>query len=353
MVQGGVRFIPPGRVAGYCNLPDRPGYRATVDILVDGQPAVAMVAAQRFDGAGDGRHGFSVTLPAPVRGQSTHVIECRERGSGQIFARVVVCPEQIAQPFDARLAKLDTSVLRAPMPAQSARHQLVLRQSFRELGDALLHKDANPWQQARQRLARRLPRLALSGQPGLGTPAVSVILPAAPAVDATLTTLVALQPLCDAMPTEILIADGGTDPRTLLLAPLLPGLRYVRCDAALPGHALNMLAAEARGATLCFVGSQPPPGPWAWPQFSGSGGSNGAAVHLGCEAAAAFHLRGPWQTVVRRTAPSGMAVHLGRGQWREAGGFDPALSGTAAYADLALKCALLGTPVLLWLNQSA
>ncbi len=338
-LQGGLNVMPPRQVSGWCLWPDRAGARVTVEILVDGRVVAAMVAAQRFGGAGDGRHGFALTLPVALAGPATSVVEARERGGGTVFGRVVLFAEQIAQPIEDRLAALDRSVLHAPIIGQSRQFYPGVREAFAGAGAVLMQRAVGEVRSERRRLARRAPRLALAERPAL-----SVIVAAAPGVDRTLDVLAGLQPLCDAEAVEVLLADDGADPRTLLLAQVLPGVRYVRERGGLRGSLLNQLVADAQGATLCFLDQDPPGGAWAWPPFA----ETPRTIHVGGAVAAALSQA----AAVGRPAPQGrgaqaVALQVERAVVHEAGGFDPALHGTLAYADMALKGSLLGAQVSL------
>jgi hypothetical protein len=348
VILGDLSFAPPRQVAGWCLLPARRGHRATVEILLDGHCVAAMVAAQRRDGAGDGRHGFSLALPVAPAGPATRLIEARERDSGVLFGRVVLFADRLAQPLEDRLATLDMGALHHPllMPAASGSGHAVAatRQAFGRLAAELRAHRGGAWRGERHRLAQCAPRLALCDAPSL-----SVILPASPSVDCTMEALVALQPLCDRMPTEILLADDGADPATLLLPQLVPRLRMMRVSAGLDGGALNMLAAEARGSALCFVATAPRSGHWSWPQFADAALPAGA-VHLGSVTEpACARLVALWKPLARHSFLHGFALHLARDQLLEAGGFDTTLCGEAAYADIGLKCSLLGAAVMLWI----
>jgi hypothetical protein len=347
LLQGRLHFTPPARVSGWCVVVDRPGHRALVDVVVDGVTAASMVAAQRFEGAGDGRHGFAMTLPGgagvpggPASG-GTRIIEAREHESGQVFARVVLRPYETARRVEARLAQLDTTVLRTPIGFAGPTSDSGLRQAFRGLARALAATRDGGWQTERAALRHSVPRLALSENP-----MVSLILLAAPAVDSTIERLTALHAICEQAPVELLLADDGADPRTILLPGLLPGLRYTRCAPAGTGSALNMLAAEARAPALCVIDAADAAPGWCWPQLDPGADET---VHLGNGAAqAALAGPPPWLPAPRVCGPHGFALHMPRALWIDAGGFDPSMCGDAALADLALKCSLLGAPVIAW-----
>jgi len=342
LVQGALTVTPPRQVSGWCLLPDDDAARVTIEMLVNGRVVAAMVAAQRFAGAGDGRHGFALSLPVALAGPATTVIEARERSTGTVFGRAVLFAEHIARPIENRLAALDRSVLRSAMIGQMHTQHPGLRQAIGGVGAALLDLAVGEVRGERSRLRRRAPRLALGGEPWL-----TVMVPAAAAVDRTLDRLTALQTLCDKTSVEIVLVDDGTDPATTLLPPLLPGLRYVRDRRGLTGSVLNLVAAEARGDVLCFLDQEPPADPWGWPQL----GARPDAVHVGAPVAAllsraAAHLR----PALRSRGPHSVALHLSRALLREAGGFDSALQGPHAYADVALKCSVLGAPVIGWVD---
>jgi len=341
IVLGELRFTLPDRATGWCMLADQPQTRVTVEILVDGKVVVAMVAAQRSDGPGDGRHGFAVSLPVPITGQATRVIEARARGTGLIFARIVLYQERLTDTLTTRLSGLDVSILRAPINAVPVDAEAALRGVFGKLAGALWHHPSDDLRAARIDLSLRAPRLALSA-----TPALSVILPSAPNAAETVARLVGLQLLCDEIAAEILLADDGSDPATLLLPQIVPGLRLLRCPGGLSGDALNLAAALGRAAALCVIDPSPPAAMWAWPALPA------CAVHLGGAAAReAAAAAAPGKPAARDCGPHGFALRVSRSLLEQAGGFEPSLPSGAACADLAAKCALLGAPVSLWLDQ--
>lgn len=340
-VQGALWLHSPSQVSGWCMLTERPSHRVTVDVLVDGVPAAAMVAAQRYDGAGDGRHGFTLALPLPLCGPGTRVVEARERNSRVVFGRVVMFAESIAHRLEARLDAVDRAVLHGPRARMKTAKPDQMHGAFAALAAALDRPGET--ERARARIRRHAPRLALSAQP-----AWSVIVPGAGGAAAVLERLIAAQPLCDEVAAEILLADDGSDPATLLLAQAVPGLRYMMGRTVAAGDGLNMLAQESKGSILCFVDQAASPGTLLSQlirepieQVHISGGATHAIVAL-----ADF-----WQPTLRRGPSTGVALQLPRVWLQAAGGFDTSLSGHAAFADLALKCGLLGLPVIATLDQ--
>jgi|GEM_PF-4178617 len=338
LVEGALLVEPPGSVSGWCRLPEQPGARAEVEILVDAQPVSATVARQILQGIGDGMHGFSVTLPVPLRGPATCVVEARERDSGIVFGRVVLFEDSVAQPIEDRLSALDRSQLQRA-PAQTAPSSATrLRQHLGALGRELLDpRGGAAIGNETASLARRLARLALSARP-----AVSVIMAASGRISTTLSWFSALQSLADSSPIEVILADDGVDPRTALLPRACPGLRYARAPGGLTGHALNQLVLDARAPTICFLDQAAESGPWAWPAPD----PGERHVHLG----GSLSRSADTPHASRRHDPHGFALYLPRATITGAGGFEPALPAAEAYADLALKCALLGAEVTAWIE---
>jgi len=337
---GELRFTSPDQVSGWCMLAEQPQTRATVEILIDGALAIAMVAAQRSDGAGDGRNGFAMTLPVKLTGPATRVIEARERASRQIFARIVLHGEHLSDHLTTRLSGLDVSVLHAPItsPAPPAPD---FRAVLGQLGAALWEHGADPWRAARRHLSQLVPRLKLSEAPVL-----TMVVPAAATAAQSLSCLTALQPLCETTAAEILLTDHGEDPCHVLLPQLIPGLRYLRIAAALTGADLNRCWRMARGEAFALVDPDSAPGRWIWPAWPA------ATVQLGRRAAglAAAHMPGGLAEF-GHCGSHGFMLRIGRASYAQAGGCDPHLPAAEACAELALKCAVLRVPVRLWLDQ--
>lgn len=305
LVQGELWVDPPANIHGWCLLPDRPGTRVAVEILADGRLLAATVAAEFFGGAGDGRHGFSLALDAPLAGPATIVVEARERGTSTVFGRVVLFPDAMARPLDDRLAAIDRQVLRDPAIGVTGAD--MMHRALDGLGTLLcghgIDRDTTC-------LARRAPRLALSAMPR-----VSLVLPAGLSLDRVLAWLEAVQCLCDSVPVELIIADDGADPRLRLLGRVMPALRILRVPPDMTGAVLNMLAGEARGRLLCFAQQDVPARPLiSLPDLP---------AHV-CMTDAC----GLW-----------MCAEI----FHAAGGFDPWLDTEAAHADIVMKSACLVT----------
>jgi hypothetical protein len=338
LVEGEVRVDPPFSVSGWCRLPGQPRARAEIEILVDSRPVFAMVAREVRPGLGDGMHGFSLTLPVALRGPATCVVEARERESGITFGRAVLFEGAIAQPIEDRLSALDHSQLLHALTGPGPDAAVVLRGHFAALGEQLLDPTGDAAiSRQRAALARRVAGLPLSTRP-----AVSVIVPASDSIATTLGLLTALHGLAEATPIEVILADDGTEPRTALLPQAGRGLRYARDPAGLTGHVLNQLVLEARAPAICFVDQAADSFPWAWPEP----GTLENQVHLG-----GWLARGAATPQgARRHGPHGFALYLARATITEAGGFEPTLPAIEAYADMALKCDLLGAHVTRWVS---
>jgi hypothetical protein len=79
IVEGRLEGVVDGRVLGWAWSPDSPNERIWVSVFVDDEP-IGLTAAdlQRPDllaaGFGDGAHGFSIELPAKLRGDAEHSV---------------------------------------------------------------------------------------------------------------------------------------------------------------------------------------------------------------------------------------------------------------------------------------
>jgi len=329
-VEGDLLVHPPAGVSGWCRLPEGARRRVEIEILVD---SIA-VASTEAAADGDGRNAFSLILPSLPDESGTSVIEARERDSHIVFGRVVLFEEAIAQPIERRLATLDVSRLKRPLAGLPAGPADRLRGYFGSLGMVLLQAaGAAVTGGDIAALARRMPRLPLSGRPE-----VSVIAPASPCIGTTLRWLAALQSLADTTPIEVIVADDGAEPRSALLPLLCKGLRYWRDSRGLTGGVLNVLAREARGETLCFLDDDPEIGHWHWPLPAES------EVHLGGRLAGGAGA----PVFARRRGMHGFALYIARAAFLRAGGFEPALRAMEAYTDMAAKCRLLGAAITAW-----
>jgi hypothetical protein len=348
LVQGDLHVTLPRHVAGWCMLPDEPLARATVEVLVDGQHNMRLLAAGRGDDPGDGRHGFYARLPVPIEGPATRVIEAREVGTGVVFGRVVLFADRIAQPITDRLAALDCRPLRHAGIGAPDRLRPALLDGFGGLAAELRARAGRVWRHEANVLRRRAPMLALSNHPS-----TSVFVPSAPSMDGTLNRLEKLQTLCCAAATEVFVLDDGADPRGVMLPAIMPGLRYSREVDRVSGTTLNQLALAAKGEMLCFIAEDAPAGPWHWPWHDLPRDATELVLHLGPSLDAALSaVRPAWRPAAQRSKPHGVALAVLRARFIEAGGFDPRLRGPAAFADLAQKCALLGVPAITWRYQA-
>jgi len=325
LVQGALLFDGPLQVRGWCRRPGQPGARVAVELRVDGQLVVAMMAAQRFDGIGDGHHGFNLALPPGSANQATQLIEARDRQSGVVFGRLIRYPEHADRPLQIKISRLEQQLAEvADRVAAQRRGDATdlagekLSPSLSDLVGRLRYGGAGQTRAIRAELQRHLPRLRLSA-----APRVSVILPRGWAMTRIASVMMAVQPLFDAVPAELLLPDDGTEPACAQLPSLMPGLRAMRVTANQPVRAMTELGLLARGEILAFVEASPPL-PWRWQPVRDAG----RALQIG------------------RVRPGhGFAAVLPRALWLQIGGFDPAQIGGALWQDMATRCRLLGVPV--------
>jgi len=149
-----------------------------------------------------------------------------------------------------------------------------------------------------------------------------------------------LQSLADTTPIEVIVADDGADPRSALLPQICPHLRYRRDRLGLVGSVLNTLVRDARGEMICFLDPDPPNGEWFWPEPALAD----RALHLGGRLAGIVDM----PAGARRRDPHGFALYLAGADIFDAGGFEPRFQAMEAYADLAVKCRLLGAGITAW-----
>jgi hypothetical protein len=346
-------------VEGWCWSPDAPDDRQVVEIFADAQLVAAIVAGwmdRRLmrAGIGDGRHAFSLTLPARLEGYRE--LGARERRSGQEFARTDC---EIKTAFDPLSSRLDwmirtTHDLRgrasALMNAREPAH------AVRAPGHSPTRTVASPRRlsgkpigAAMNRLREVCPSLVV---PKVAEPVASVIMRADDAASCA-EAIFAIAPAMAALQGEIIVLDAGKDPWATLLPSHLINIHYIfDKNAGAAAAAANLAAAAARGRILVFLDD------------TGRRASVPALMQLvsACHCAARLFLGAPYADLLARIAPPtiaaehhaisslGLRLCMPRQAFFELGQFDFHGANTVGIecADMALKADLAGFPRENW-----
>jgi hypothetical protein len=344
---GDLRERADGSFGGWCWAPERPTERLIVDLLVNDTAAASIVAATfRRDllsrGIGDGRHGFTLRLPANFpEASGEYFLTARERRSGTVFGRVLrAAPGGARRDGGAavdRLAAAVDDLWQRLATARTPHGEALPSARFRgALGDLAVRLAARSghaiW---------RPPPIVL---PDLPMPALTVVLAVADAA-AALRQIAALAPAARLAEAEVLAVDAGADPDAALLPARVRNLRYLRVAAGAP--AVNLAAAAARGARLLLL--DPPAEPSAAALLACSRvAARLPGLLLGPSGAAAV-ARVAARLPVAAALPArlGVTLCIERAAWPALGPLDPALHDGAGleYADLAFRAQLLGLPV--------
>jgi hypothetical protein len=370
-VVGDLHLLADGTVEGWVWSPDQPDQRLVAEILVDDVRVGAIVSAMFYDGLvgqgiGDGHHGFRLLLPRDAMpSDGPLVITGRERRSKTVFARIVLDGPPITHEqreaigsatgqMQALWAGLDVLLAGRPPAGQASR----VRDAFAQLAALLAARARAPGDTAGIAAAVALETLGRAGRldlPRCSRPAISIVLPAAPDVQATLCRLRALAPALAAVPAEILLVDDATDPATALLPALVPNLVYVRAGSSdQVAGSLAEATGLARGATVAVLEPTPKvPSATALLALAGHAAAAPQMVLLGpATRAACARVDAPGRAGADVLAPArlGLRIALARDLLVRAGGLEPAMVDGAALesVDLWLRCRLLGATGLAW-----
>jgi hypothetical protein len=343
-----------GGFEGWCWAPGRPAERLQVDLLVNGTPAVSMVAAMfRRDlsvrGCGDGRHGFALRLPEGADpGTGECLITARERRSGRVFGQILRSGGGRRPPGLARADALAVSVDALALDVASRRAARDQKAVAAPLRAALGQLSVTLTAQAAAPRSAAIPAALRAGLPFVAAPLLTLVLVARRATG-TLGRIAALSPALADAAAEILVADPGTDPAAALLPAAVPRLRYLRDgEAARPDSALRLAAAAARGRVMVLLDAAPAsPSAAALLALARAVAAAPAPLLLAAAVAAvAPPAPPPLPSPLRLPATLGLLIGGERPLWRALGAIDPVPPGATltACADLALRARLLGHP---------
>lgn len=364
MPYGEIQFSGERReIDGWCWSPDEPGRRLVVDILVDEQVIASMVAGQRDarllnSGIGDGLHAFRLAMPETIL--TFDSLAARERDTGHEFARITAGEFGGFDPFAVRIGHLASDAGR--LDAQIREREALagagnVRDELRQLGRRLRARASLAGRTAddtaisrtiaRERLLARLGSLVLTP---VASPALSIVIWAADA-DRAAQTIRAVAPVIGSRRGEIVVVDGGSDPRSSLLPSLVRNLRYAfDRQASTAGTAGNLASEIARGELLVFLDDRAVSVSTAalaeladvmMPRGGLTVGRDALELigQFGCTA--------PQASVRRLTATVGLRAALPRSLFQELGQFYPDIAGAPGLdcADLALKADMMGLAV--------
>jgi len=261
-IHGRLTRSPEGKLEGWCYCANDLTTRRVVDLFLDDDPLISVVAAKfradLFDrGIGDGYYGFAVSEPHVEPGRVTpRLLEARDRESGILFGRIVI--EEGHGETDAartRLAAIAATLERLPSLGD---HEFAptpdpFKQGLEAVGLGLRAR-LTPSQfggatlaglRSRQLRPRRLPWSA--------APRITLALYRPRSLEATLTQIDELRPLVVSAPTELVVIDDAADPSLAYLPSLVEGIRLLREPGSTMGKALNTAAWHARGEILMFL----------------------------------------------------------------------------------------------------
>jgi hypothetical protein len=255
-ILGEVSLDQDGVLHGWCWSPDRPGERRAVDIVIDQQIAVTLIASRfredlRFRKFGDGYHGFTVTLAKQIA-NATHrsVISAQDHASGITFWQKRFGEFSIPTEFETRAAALrgtlgalaQTQGL-GPDPAQAKSTRFAA--ALGRLGAKLTRPAAEP--------ATRQVIL-----PNPSQPALSIILEAGTDAAACLEHLRLGASAFHQAGAEIIMTDDGANPAITQAQNLAQNLKFLSTPGQSNAARRNSAAATARAGTIAFLGPAPP-----------------------------------------------------------------------------------------------
>jgi len=364
-----------GRLDGWCCLPDQPGHRAIVDIVVDGQAVQSVIATRlrpdlRDLGMGDGYCGFQIPLLAR-QPRTARVVEARERSLGFVFGRALLPGDPVARRAEGRLdAVADRLAASAASLALAYRGQPAsVAESFGLLGPALLRGHAAavgpggtppvPGLAAAQRAISRIPMADL-GQ--VARPRISILGHAAAPVDDLAAALRQAAAALAGLEAEFLLLDDGSQPLAWLLSTRLRGLALIRRQARLDAGAfLNAGLCAARGDQLAVLSDPTRVDAHALAHLLAP--ADPGTVHLG--ATIGRHLREagldgfdepPAGEADVEADLAGMACVLARQSFHRIGGFaeradeqdGDVWQAAGIWVDFALRARALGLQLVVW-----
>jgi len=255
-ILGEVSLDQDGVLHGWCWSPDKPSERRAVDIVIDRQIAVTLIASRfredlRFRKFGDGYHGFTVTLAKQIANASSRsVISALDRASGICFWQKRFGEFSIPAEFDDRITALrgtlgtlaQTPSL-GPDPAQAKSAQFAA--ALGRLGAKLAHPPAAP--------ATRQVIL-----PNPSQPVISIILEAGANAAACLEHLRLGASAYTQSGAEIIMTDDGANPAILHTQNLAQNLKFLSLPGKSNAERRNAAATTARAGTLAFLSPEPP-----------------------------------------------------------------------------------------------
>jgi hypothetical protein len=252
-ILGEVALDPDGVLHGWCWSPARPAERLTLDILVDGRVAASVVASRfredvRDRKFGDGYHGFTLALTRQLaRLEQAGIVAARERASGQVFWQTLRGNFAVPADFAVRVAAMAAGIggcagmLPAPAAPDAGAGRMVAA-AIGAAGRILAARGGSvPAPPARVTLAYA------------AATRVTVILDAGDDAERDFATIAAAAKVLAAIQAELLLIDGGADPRCAMLAARVGNLRYFHDTRANPAARRNMAAEYSRGDVLVFL----------------------------------------------------------------------------------------------------
>jgi hypothetical protein len=334
-VVGEVALDPDGVLHGWCWSPARPAARLTIDILVDDVVAATVVASRfredvRNRKFGDGYHGFTITLTKQLS-QMPGVISARERGSGRVFWHKLVGETALPAGFDGRLAQMEAAIdnCAAAIPAHGPGRADILAAGIGEAGRRLAGCAGTAGD-----VPIRLGHAA--------TPRLSLIMEAGADAARTEAIIATAAGAISGANAELIVVDGGADPRHIYLPARIGDLRYFYEARGGVAFRRNLGAEFARGEILVFLDN-------TGRRFDAGLGELAALPELErslvlpklAARLAGFAVRAPARPQL------GLALAIGRDVFVSLGGFDEGLDDGFAAADLAARLPA-DLPLVIW-----
>ena len=279
---GHVDPVEHDRISGWAFDPSHPGERVSIEVL-DEERRICTVEADVFRrdlleaGIGDGRHGFSLTLPMELFAAPAVMLRFRVIRSGMDLIGSPVRVRNLSSMIDEEsLGTLSQVIRRTVRSAQTSNdlhglaswlieHFDVVYQRQTSLAESLQARRrefssligenrnlSNILRQASEAVVAKYATLTLDS---VERPTVSVIIPVFGSFDYTYRCLASIVEHLPAASIEVLVVDDASTDETIYAALVLSaGIRLIRNRHNLGFARSSMIGAEAaRGEFLLFL----------------------------------------------------------------------------------------------------
>lgn len=342
-ILGDVALDEDGVLHGWCWCPWEPQTRRRVDIMLDDTLAASSRASRfredlRLRHYGDGYHGFSVTLSKQLATANHALLSARDQATGVCFWQKLFGSVALPASFTARIdrARHDLQAL--------ARAEALTRPGHGE-GARLVRALSGLEAQLNIRAPAPMPRFTL---PRPARPAYSLIFDAWVDAEPLLHALQQAAPSLHERNVEILLTDGGADPRTANLQARAANLTYCLGPGQPAAARRNDATALARGTRVIFLNHA-------------AHGLDATLAALPQQPAGALILSGALASAVARMvrtkpaeaafqASTGLQLAADKSLLTQLGGFDPEMDDGAGLEllDFTLRAARQNVPLICW-----